>query len=29
LWVWLMYQALEGNRYRLPWIGDHAARHAG
>ena len=28
LWILLMYRALEGQRYRLPFIGDHASRHA-
>ena len=28
LWILLMYRALEGKRYRLPFIGARAARHA-
>jgi uncharacterized membrane protein len=28
LWIWLMYQALQGKRYRLPYIGDIAASQA-
>lgn len=29
LWLWLMYQALQGKRYKLPYLGDVAASHAG
>ena len=29
LWIWLMAQALQGNRYKLPFLGDYAERQAG
>lgn len=28
LWIWLMSQALQGKRYKLPYLGDFAERQA-
>jgi len=29
LWIWLMAQALQGRRFKLPWLGPFAEQQAG